>query len=178
MFAASDNSRLASGPAIKEMSVFDQINGLPVHALVLHAAIVFIPLLAIGAVAYAVVPRWRSRTGWAALLLAIVAPVCAFVARESGLKLYERVTARGISAAGRRILDNHMNFGTLTMWFTIALGAVTLIVVLATVRRSSNKLPRAVDVGFAVIMVALAAVTGYYVFRTGDSGATAVWGTY
>jgi hypothetical protein len=24
----------------------------------------------------------------------------------------------------------------------------------------------------------LAAITGYYVFRTGDSGATAVWGTY
>jgi hypothetical protein len=29
-----------------------------------------------------------------------------------------------------------------------------------------------------VIMVALAAISGYYVYRTGDSGATAVWGTY
>jgi uncharacterized membrane protein len=160
------------------MSVFDQINGLPVHALVLHAAIVFIPLLVLGAVVYAVVPRWRSRTGWAALLLAIVAPVCAFVARESGLKLYERVTARGVSAAGRRIIDSHMNFGTLTMWFTIALGVVTLVMVLATLRRPGNTLPRAADLGLAVIMVALAAISGYYVFRTGDSGATAVWGTY
>ena len=65
--------------------MFDQFNGLPVHALVLHAAVVFIPLLALGAVVYAVVPRWRSRTGWAALLLALVAPVCAFVTRESGV---------------------------------------------------------------------------------------------
>jgi hypothetical protein len=50
--------------------------------------------------------------------------------------------------------------------------------VLASLRRPGNTLPRAADVGLAVIMVALAAVTGYYVFRTGDSGATAVWGTY
>jgi hypothetical protein len=178
MFAASDNSMLASRPVIKEMSVFDQVRGLPVHALVLHAAVVFIPLLALAAVVYAIVPRWRSHTGWAAFLLAIVAPVCAFVTRQSGLYLYDRVIARGTSAAGRRILDNHMNFGTLTMWFTIALGVVTLIMVLATARRPGNRLPRAADLGLSVIMVVLAAITGYYVFRTGDSGATAVWGTY
>jgi uncharacterized membrane protein len=104
--------------------------------------------------------------------------VFAFVARESGLKLYERVTARGISPAGRRILDSHMHFGTLTMWFTIGLGVVTLVMVLATLRRPRNALPRAADAGLAVIMIALAAISGYYVFRTGDSGATAVWGTY
>ena len=158
--------------------MFDQVNGLPVHALVLHAAVVFIPLLALAAVVYAVMPRWRSHTGWAALLLAIVAPVCAFVTRESGVYLYDRVIARGTSAAGRRILDSHMNFGTLTMWFTIALGVVTLVMVLATLRRPGNRLPRAADLGLGLIMVALAAVSGYYVFRTGDSGATAVWGTY
>jgi uncharacterized membrane protein len=160
------------------MFVFDQVNGLPVHALVLHAAVVFIPLLALGAVVYAVVPRWRVHTGWAALLLAIVAPVCAFVARESGVKLYDRVIARGTSATGRQILDNHMHFGTLTMWFTIALGIVTLFLVLATLRRPRNRLPRAADLVLAVMTVALAAISGYYVFRTGDSGATAVWGTY
>ena len=45
--------------------MFDQINGLPVHVLVLHAAVVFVPLLALGAVVYALVPRWRPRMGWA-----------------------------------------------------------------------------------------------------------------
>jgi hypothetical protein len=177
MFAASDNSKLAFRPAIKETSVFDQVNGLPVHALVLHAAVIFIPLLALGAAVYAIVPPWRSRTWWAALLLAIVAPVCAFVTRESGVQLYNRVIGR-TTPAGRRILDNHMNFGTLTMWFTIALGVITLIMVLATLRRPGNRLPRAADLVLALITVVLAAISGYYVFRTGDSGATAVWGTY
>jgi hypothetical protein len=157
--------------------VFDQVNGLPVHALVLHAAVIFIPLLALGAVVYAVVPPWRSRTWWAALLLALVAPVCAFVTRESGVALYNRVISR-TSPAGRRIIDNHMHFGTLTMWFTIALGVVTLVLVLATVRRPGYRLPRAADLVLALITVVLAGISGYYVFRTGDSGATAVWGTY
>jgi hypothetical protein len=54
---------------------------------------------------------------------------------------------------------------------------VTLVLVLATQRRSGS-LPRVADLGLSVVMVALAAITGYYVYRTGDSGATAVWGQY
>jgi hypothetical protein len=158
--------------------VFDQIGGLPVHVLVLHAAVVFIPLLALGAVVYAVLPRWRPRIAWAVVLLAITAPVLSFVTRESGLKLYDRVLARGTSAPGREILENHMHFGTMTMWFTIALGVVTLVASVVTLRRFANPLPRVVDLGLGLIMIVLAAISGYYVFRTGDTGAHAVWGTY
>jgi uncharacterized membrane protein len=156
--------------------VFDQINGLPVHALVLHAAVIFVPLLALGAIVYAVVPRWRPRIGWAVFLLAIIAPVCTFVTRQSGEKLYNRVLPRS-SPAGKAILSDHMHFGTLTFWFTLALGIVTLVMVVLTLRRPGS-LPRVADLGMAVVMVALAAISGYYVYRTGDSGAHAVWGTY
>src|SRR3954470_22260526 len=97
------------------------MGGLPVHALVLHAAVVFVPLLAVGAIVYAVVPRWRSRTGWAVFLLAIIAPVTTFVTRQSGLQLYNRVFPR-VSPTGKVILNSHMHFGTLTFWFTLALG--------------------------------------------------------
>ena len=178
MFATSATSRLMLDAVIKETPVFDKIGGLPVHVLVLHAAVVFIPLLALGAVVYAILPGWRPRVGWAVVLLAIVAPLCAFVARESGLKLYNRVLARGTSATGRQILAQHMHFGTMTMWFTIALGVATLAMAFLTLRRPPRPLPRVVDLGLAVIMVVLAAISGYYVFRTGDSGAHAVWGTY
>ena len=43
--------------------MFDQINGLPVHVLVLHAAVVFVPLLALGAIVYALVGPWRPKIG-------------------------------------------------------------------------------------------------------------------
>ena len=157
--------------------MFDQISGLPVHALIVHATVVFVPLLALGAIVYALVARLRPRIGWAVLLLAIIAPICAFVAMQSGKALRERVLARGVSGRGAQIINEHMGFGTLTFWFTLALGVASLVMLAVTMRKERS-LPRAVDLGLAVITVALAAITGYYVFRTGDSGATAVWGTY
>jgi hypothetical protein len=162
---------------VEEASVFDQINGLPVHALVLHAAVIFVPLLAAGAIVYAVVPRFRPRLGWAVALLAIAAPASTFVAKESGEKLYDRLIAQGLKGRGAEILSDHMGFGNLTFWFSLALGVVSLIMVFATGRKTSA-LPKAADIALAVVMVGLAAVSGYYVFKTGDSGATAVWGQY
>jgi uncharacterized membrane protein len=154
--------------------VFDQIGGLPVHVLVLHAAVVFIPLLALGAIVYAIVPRWRDRIGWSVVILGVVAPICSFVTRESGEKLYDRQTA---SFKQNPLLLDHMHFGTMTMWFTIALGVVALILTLTTLRRPDKRLPRLADAGLAVITIVLAVISGYYVFRTGDSGAHVVWGT-
>ena len=55
------------------------IHGLPVHALVLHVAVVFVPLLALGAIVYAVVPGWRPRIGWAVAILAVIALLAATV---------------------------------------------------------------------------------------------------
>jgi uncharacterized membrane protein len=156
--------------------VFDQISGLPVHVLVLHAAVVFVPLLALGAIVYGVVPRWRPRTGWAVLLLSIITPVTCFVTRQSGVQFYQRIFPRS-SPRGKEMLNEHMHFGTLTFWFVLALGIVTLVSVILTNRRSAS-LPRAADLGLAVVMVALDAISSYYVFRTGDSGAHVAWGTY
>ena len=157
--------------------MFDQINGLPVHALVVHAVVIFVPLLALGAIVYALIARLRSKIGWAVGLLAIVAPISALVAMLSGNKLHERLLDQGLKGKGAEILVDHQGFGTLTFWFSLALGLVTLVMLAVTLRRSSS-LPKAANIGLAVVMVALAAVTGYYCFRTGDSGATAVWGQY
>jgi uncharacterized membrane protein len=157
--------------------LFDQIHGLPVHALVLHAAVIFVPLLALGAVVYALVRRWRPQLAWAVALLAVIAPICTLVAKLSGQKLYDRLIAQGLKGKGKEILDGHMSFGTKTFWFSLALGVVCLIAVALTVRKPSS-LPKPAEWGLAVVMIVLAAVSGYYVFRTGDSGATAVWGQY
>ena len=157
--------------------MFDQINGLPVHALVLHAAVIFVPLLAAGAVVYALVTRWRPKIGWAVALLAVAAPISALVAMLSGEELYNRLLEQGLKGPGKEILDDHMGYGGLTWWFSLALGVVSLVMVFLTSRRPGS-LPRVAEIAGAVVMVVLAALAGYYVFLTGDSGATAVWGTY
>lgn len=154
--------------------MFDQVNGLPVHILVLHAAVIFVPLLALGSVVYAVVARWRAKMGWAVAILAVVAPIAAVVAKVSGTELYNRLLGQGMSGPILEILDDHMNYGTITMWLSIALGVVSLILVVMT-GRAGARLPRVVEIGFAVVIIGLAAANCYYIFETGDSGATAVW---
>jgi uncharacterized membrane protein len=156
--------------------VFDQINGLPVHALVLHAAVIFVPLLALGAIVYALVPRWRPKIGWAVAALAVIAPLATLVAKLSGEKLYDRLVAQGLKGKPLELLDEHMGFGDRTFWFSLALGVVSLVLVVLTWRRP-DALPRVADLGLGVVMIVLAVISGYYVYRTGDSGATAVWGS-
>src|ERR1700754_4578445 len=114
--------------------VFDQINGLPVHVLVLHAAVIFVPLLALGALVYAVVPRWRSKIGWAVALLAVIAPLSTLVAKLSGTQLYNRLIDQGLSGRGKEILDDHMSFGGTPWWLSLARGLVSLVMVGLTVR--------------------------------------------
>jgi uncharacterized membrane protein len=157
--------------------VFDQVNGLPVHVLVLHAAVVFVPLLALGAIVYALVARWRPKIGWAVGLLSVIAPLCTLVAKLSGEKLYDRLVAQGLKGNGLILLNDHMGYGTRTFWFSLALGVVTLIMVVLTWREPS-KLPMIAQIGFGVVMVVLAGITSYYIYKTGDSGAHAVWGQY
>jgi uncharacterized membrane protein len=109
-------------------------------------------------------------------LLGVIAPISTFVAKESGEKLYDsRIST--FSPKGKEILANHMDFGGMTFWFSLGLGLVSLIMVALTLR-AGRKLPAVVNIAFIVLTLVLAAGSGYYIFRTGDSGATAVWGTY
>jgi len=153
--------------------VFDQIHGLPVHALVLHAAVVFVPLLALGAIVYAVVPRWRPRINWAVAILAVITPITCFVTKESGEKLYDRTIKLGMKGKPLQELNKHMDFGTDTFWWVLALGVVTLVMLALT--WNTRKLPMIASAAGSVVMVVLAVIAGYYVYRTGDSGATVVW---
>ena len=43
--------------------VFETFMGLPLHPLVIHAAVVLIPILVLVALGYALVPRLRDRIG-------------------------------------------------------------------------------------------------------------------
>jgi hypothetical protein len=163
---------------IEEASVFDQFNGLPMHVLLVHAAVVFVPLLGALAVVYALVPRFRSKVGWAAALLAVGAPAAALVAKLSGEALRDRLLDQGMTAQGLAPITTHQGYGTLTVWFSLALGVVTIVMIFLTRPGERSKpVPRVVDLGLSVVIVALAAVSGYYVFKTGDTGATSVWGS-
>lgn len=172
--------------------MFEQIGGLPLHPLVIHAAVVFVPLLAIGAVAYAVVPGWRRLLWWAVGLLALAGAGSTILARFSGVAFRQRLLRKHLlTPEFTPKVDAHQHFGTVTMWVTIALAVVTLVLLWAVPRRPASgggsaggvsaggrSGGTAVQVVFAVVVIGLAVASVYYVYRTGDSGARMVWGSF
>lgn len=146
--------------------MFEGISGLPLHPLAVHAAIVLVPLLVLTALVYAVVPRWRAKVDWLAALLAVIAPLAAFVAVQSGNAFQRRL---GLPLEGD--LSDHRGFGTNTMWAAIALGVLTLALVLA--RRAGGM--RWLTITLTVLVVVGAGVAATYVFLAGDLGSRIVW---
>jgi len=154
--------------------VFREIMGLPLHPLLIHAVVVFVPLLALVAVAYAALPRFRSRLDWAAVGLAVAAPVSALFAKLSGEELKEVLIGRQYPPEGIAKIEEHQGYGDLTLWWSLGLGVVTVLLVVLTSRRSRT-LPGWVVLLLSAAVVVLGAISVYYVYLTGDTGAKTVW---
>ncbi|MBB5077701.1 DUF2231 domain-containing protein [Nonomuraea endophytica] len=147
--------------------MFNEILGLPAHPLIIHFAVVLTPLLVAVSVVYAAVSRWRPQLAWAVVALSVLAPVAVFAARQSGMALKEARFATADGDLGQRIAT-HESFATPLLLSTLALGALSLLLVFA----ARNK---TVGLVLSVLTVVAALVAAYYVFRAGDSGARAVW---
>ncbi|QLQ39156.1 DUF2231 domain-containing protein [Micromonospora robiginosa] len=156
--------------------MFREVNGLPGHVLVIHAVVVLVPLLALLTVAYGVLPRWRPRLDWAVLALAVVTPILAWVATESGEELEEVLESRGYPAEGLQKIHEHSEYGETLLWFTLGLAVVALLLVLSTKGYARIRdLPRWVPIALTAVAVVLAVFALVYVYLTGDSGAKTVW---
>jgi len=156
--------------------VFNTILGIPAHPLLIHAAVVFIPLLIIGAIVFAVWPQSRSKIGWAVAALAIIGPISALFAKLSGQNLRQHLIDEHFSGTILTKIDQHMSYGNMTLWWTIGLGVITLAIVGYVWRaRPGSKDSTAVRAASIVLTIGIGAVAGYYVFRTGDTGAHIVW---
>src|SRR5688572_12910924 len=122
----------------EEALVFDEFMGLPVHPLLVHAAVVFVPLLCLLAVVYAVVPRLRAMTGWAAAAVAVVAPFAAWFATLSGKELEQKLLSQGMNGPIVQQINDHQGYGDLTLYVSIPLGVVTLLMVFLYGTRSGR----------------------------------------
>jgi uncharacterized membrane protein len=84
--------------------MFDLITGLPIHPLVSHVVVVVIPLAAIGALILTFVAKWRSTYSPLVLVAALLSPISAFIATQSGEELSERVgLPKSHSTSGERL---------------------------------------------------------------------------
>ena len=156
--------------------MFDIILGLPVHALVIHAVVVLVPLAALSAIAYVVRPGWRRLLRWPTAAGAVIAGVSAFVAAESGEALQRRVSQARASTTNFDLLNTHTEWGSRARLFCLVFMVLTLVA-LWFARPPQEEAPRghAFDmlVGTLVVLSAIAAVVTVVI--AGHAGSAVVW---
>ena len=97
--------------------MFEEFMGIPAHPLLLHAAVVFVPLLALLTVGYALVPPIRPHTRWVLGLLAVGAPVAALLSKLSGDAFLERMRAANrVTPEFLPKLEAHQEYGDITLY--------------------------------------------------------------
>jgi uncharacterized membrane protein len=157
--------------------VFEELLGLPMHPLVVHLPVVLVPLLVLGSLVYALVPKVRSYVGWVAVGLAVAAPLSAVVAKLSGQAYRDALYGTQQLPADNPV-EIHAGYGDVLMWSSIGLGVATLA--LYGLRRGAGPVQPVrqwvVWVATGLVVVA-AAVVAYYVFRVGHSGAEMTHGS-
>lgn len=147
------------------------INGLPLHPLVVHGAVVFAPIAGLLAVAY-LVPRWRHHLRWPVLVLGVVAALFVWFAAFTGGSLESDASTRMAMAANpalARAIHHHEDLAGKLQASTWALAA------LAVGAWWFHHRPGWVRNTLLVLLPLCGVAALALVVMTGDAGARAVW---
>ena len=153
--------------------------GLPAHPLVVHAAVVLIPLAAAAFVAVGWNKHWRQVYYLPVTILALAGGVAAFLSDQTGEPLQETVRR-----AGQRV-GEHPEQGGTAMAFAMIFAAACVGVYLyhqfgGPIRERLGlqdrfRLPVSDDTALYVLVVPLAALAVITMTIAGHSGARLVW---
>ena len=143
-----------------------EINGLPLHALVVHAAVVFGPIAALAGILYAAVPPWRDRLRWPLVVLAAIAVSAIWVAYLSGEDLTE---ANEYGGPLHELVETHEHRAEKLRLITTAFALTAWVTAWWHTRRGP------VGVVLAVLLAVASVATGVWVVLTGDAGAQIAW---
>ena len=139
--------------------------GLPLHPLIVHATVVFVPLAAFAVFAAVLVPRFRHWAGPVPMLLSLVAVVLTPLSSASGENLEHEV-------ARSSLVEEHARLGDQLLPLTIAL--FVLSVAFWWLGRPGPD-RRLLVIAVSTLAVLAALGTGVQVARIGHSGAKAAW---
>ena len=131
-----------------------------------HAAVVLLPLAALGALIMGFSARFSRRFGPLVVAVAAAGVVAAFVSRGSGEELAERVGNPEV----------HAQVGNLLPF--IALGMLVVLLALWLLDRGLPGVRPQRSLGIQVlgiVVIAAALITAGWTVRTGHTGAEAVW---
>ena len=146
----------------------ESLFGLPAHPLVVHGAVVLLPLAAVGTLAVAALPRARRHFALLVLALSLAATVAVGLAQTSGEELEDQVRET-------ELVEAHTGQGESVLPWAIGVSVAAAAVTAAS--RWPGARPRVVT----AVLVAVALVAGagatWSVVDVGHSGAKATWST-
>jgi len=145
---------------------FDLVFGLPVHPLVVHSAVVLVPLVAIAGLAMSYIPSFSRRYGKAVLILAVIAQLALFASKLSGESFEERL--------GKEV-ERHAELGDIAPFTFIPL-LILLYLRWRLDREGATTGSPSIRRLISILLVISALLALVYIFLTGHSGADSVWG--
>lgn len=156
---------------------FSTVNGLPLHPLIVHAAVVLLPLSAIGLIIIAFVPKWRRTYGWLVLLGLFISVGASFLAKETGEQLAEQVgePERHAELGDVMPIIAFLLFAVAAVWLGVAWRTDKAAAAAAAANPGEPAGQSVVTTVLAVVSVIAAIVAIVWMVLVGDSGAKAVW---
>jgi hypothetical protein len=159
----------------------ESVFGLPTHPLVVHAAVVLVPLAALALIAVGWNARWRSKYYLPIMLVSLAGAAGSFLAQQTGGPL-----KRTLREAGKRV-GSHPQQGQTAFIFAILLAGVCFALYFYDeygdrLREwlgigNRYRLPIDENIVLYAIAVPIAAVAIATMTLAGHSGATLVWKT-
>ncbi len=168
--------------------MFGEFRGLPVHALVVHAAVVLLPATALLGVLF-IVPRWRARLRWPLLVATLISLGTLYVTRQSGYSLKASLNLGGPVAQAVAVHQQLAN-----QLVVLMLGLTVAVVAAFVATRPDRAVPpgdasrrggstrvdaqggqTAVATVLAVLVLVGSIAVAVQTARVGEAGARALW---
>lgn len=145
-----------------------EIFGIPAHPLIVHAAVVLLPMTALGLVVAAFNRRFAKWGAVALLLLALGSLASVGLAQRSGEALEDDVKET-------KLLDEHTEMGESVLPWAIALVCVAGVGFARSRSFHPTLEKRSVAAGLAVVSLVVGVGSVATIYRVGHSGAKSVW---
>lgn len=150
--------------------MFAEIDGLPLHPLVIHAVVVLVPLSALGAVLVAARPSWARGYGPLVVVGAVAAAVSAWVAQQAGNALQQELAYTGDLATA---IETHGRWGLFVVNLGIGFAVLSLVSTVLAFRLGAGTRWHRITAWAAAALGVTATV---FTYLAGETGATSVWG--
>ncbi|MGB3186502.1 MAG: hypothetical protein WBG36_14145 [Ornithinimicrobium sp.] len=149
------------------------LDGLPLHPLMVHAAVVLLAANGGALILAVVLPRFRRWLSWGLPALGVVTAITTWLTRLEG---EEFLGGREMVGA----LGDHAHWGSWAGIISIVLGVTTVVYWLTYLEPVTSRLPwltkPAARVVVAVLAIGVAVAAIVLDVLAGHSGATSVWG--